>query len=149
MKEVIVASVAGLENAGGCARSQLGPYEKNFATVFTSDVSKIRSFYDELLEGGTVRYESDDLVVYKLPNGHEVVLQQVGSESHFAEMVGKQSLGFSFPSNRVPKAFGSYASADLPWQEETAFVSDPDGNRLLLARSTASDGSAPDLRIAA
>lgn len=137
---------AGAAYADGCARSRLGPILEGFTTVFTGDVEKMRRFYGDLFKEAKLRFEAEDLAVFQFDGGHELVIQRAGEDSKFAELVGKQTFGFTFPADKIPDSFGLGESAEFGWDEETMKVRDPDGNSVLLTRSGMTSQGLPDIR---
>jgi|GEM_PF-7127248 len=128
---------AGTLQSDRCARSGLkspmmsSEFPASFSTIYTTNIEKLATFYRELLGEKALRIEGKDMLVFGNEVG-SIVIKQVGKDSKFAEMAGKQSLGIVGSNDKYHQA-GEKISDELGWDTDVSKMSDPDGNIILVA----------------
>jgi len=114
----------------------------NLITIWTDDVASMKEFYESVI-GFTVKNDLGDYVEFDNDTArfalcNKSVMHEASSE--FKKEASGQRFELAFPCENKEDVDASYerlinngatgiqAPATMPWNQRTAFFSDPDGN---------------------
>jgi catechol 2,3-dioxygenase-like lactoylglutathione lyase family enzyme len=128
-----------------CARSGLNSV-MFFVGLYVFDMQASARFYKDVLGEDAVRFESEEATSFIVEGELELFLQQVDTDSAFAELIGSQTVGLNVTTERFSQITGNLPDTvqlDVetwtggPGLDEGVLVSDPEGNRLLFTPAAA------------